>query len=583
MTTVLKGCNFVRNLKQKASMQSAQDKSDTFFYCFTEKELELELPDKFTFPFYYEPHPFAIQAADELQHYLKTQLDFEHNFGLIDGQKGIVIGKMFGVLVVRDQEGHLGHLWAVSGKLADSNVHRVFVPPVFDILTDVSFYREEESNITAINSRIAEMEKNPLFNKLNAELYEQERQAKEELESIKQKIKAGKSLRKTQRNEAESMEALSRESLMEELRKASIKEQYFLKERTLFWRKENETLKSTLLELQNGLNSLYEERKQRSSALQQKIFRAYTFLNREKEERSLEAIFEKTVEGRPPAGAGECAAPKLLQHAFLNNYEPIAMAEFWWGASPVSEVRKHGNYYPACRGKCEPILGHMLQGIETDPNPMLTNPAEGRELNVVYEDEHLLLINKPEEFLSVPGKNITDSVYTRIRELYPAASGPLIVHRLDMSTSGLLLIAKSEMIYKMLQRQFLKRTVKKRYIALLNGILELDSGQVDLPLRVDLDDRPRQLVCYQHGRPAVTRWECLERKEGKTKVHFYPITGRTHQLRVHAAHHAGLNCSIVGDDIYGEKADRLHLHAEQLTFFHPVEKKEMTFVAECSF
>jgi tRNA pseudouridine32 synthase / 23S rRNA pseudouridine746 synthase len=568
-------------LKQKVLMQAPQDKSDPFFHSFS--EMELELPDKFTFPFYYEPHPLAIQAANELQHYLKTQHDFEHNFGLIDGQKGIVIGKMFGVLVVRDQEGRLGHLWAVSGKLADSNVHRVFVPPVFDILTDVSFYREEESNITAINSRIAEMEKNPLFNKLNAELHEQERQAKEELESIKQKIKAGKALRKIQRYEAASMEALSRENLLEELRKASIKEQYFLKERTLFWRKENETLKSTLLELQNGLNSLYEDRKQRSSALQQKIFRAYTFLNREKEERSLEAIFEKTAEGRPPAGAGECAAPKLLQHAFLNNYEPIAMAEFWWGASPASEVRKHGNYYPACRGKCEPILGHMLRGIETDPNPMLTNPAEGRELNVIYEDDHLLLINKPEEFLSVPGKNITDSVYTRIRELYPAASGPLIVHRLDMSTSGLLLIAKSEMIYKTLQRQFLKRTVKKRYVAILSGVPKEQSGEIDLPLRVDLEDRPRQLVCYQHGRPARTKWELVEQQNDKSKVYFYPITGRTHQLRVHAAHSLGLNCSIVGDDIYGEKANRLHLHAEQLTFFHPVKKKEMTFVAECPF
>jgi tRNA pseudouridine32 synthase/23S rRNA pseudouridine746 synthase len=564
-------------------MHSVQNSSDPYFHTFSNEDLVPELPEKFTFPFYYEPHPLAIQAADHLQHYLTSQVDFEHNFGLIEGQQGIVIGKMFGVLVVLNKEGELGHLWAVSGKLADSNAHRVFVPPVFDILKDTSFYREEEAEITAINTQIENLEKQPIFKELARELAQAEAEAQRELNDLKLKIKAGKAERKAQRLEAEQLDEIEKENLLESLRKASIKEQYYLKERTHFWRSEIEGIKVKSIEAQQRLNELYEERKQRSSALQQKIFRAYTFLNKQQEERSLESIFEKTAEGRPPAGAGECAAPKLLQHAFIHEYEPIALAEFWWGASPASEVRKHGHYYPACRGKCEPILGHMLEGIETDPNPMLTNPAEGRELAIVYEDEHLLLINKPEEFLSVPGKNITDSVYTRIRELYPDATGPLVVHRLDMSTSGLLLIAKSELIYKTLQRQFLKRTVKKRYVALLDGLLDEPSGQIDLPLRVDLDNRPHQLVCYQHGRPALTRWEQIEQKDGKTKVYFYPITGRTHQLRVHSAHSSGLNCPILGDDLYGERSDRLYLHAAELTFYHPVEKKEMTFVAECPF
>ena len=564
-------------------MPTEQGNSDSIFHSFSEEELEFELPAKFTFPFYYDPHPIALKAAEKLKEYLSVQKDFEHNFGLLEGQEGIVIGKMFGVLVIRNQQGALGHIWAVSGKLADSNDHLVFVPPVFDILKDTRFYREEEANITAINSRIEEMEKNSVFNDLTTQLKQLELTAQEELQSIKKLIKEGKSIRKTQRNESMDLDPTELEILLEELRKASIREQYYLKERTHFWRSEIEKIKSQLAFHQNELNERYEERKQRSSSLQQKIFRAYTFLNKEKEERSLGSIFENTIEGRPPAGAGECAAPKLLQYAFLQGYEPIAMAEFWWGRSPASEVRQHGNFYPACRGKCEPILGHMLKGIETDPNPMLSNPAEGRELTIVYEDEHLLLINKPEEFLSVPGKNITDSVYTRIRELYPNTSGPLIVHRLDMSTSGLLLIAKSEMIYKTLQRQFLKRTVKKRYVAVLDGILKEQNGEIDLPLRVDLEDRPRQLVCYQHGRPARTKWEIVEQVNNKTKVNFYPITGRTHQLRVHAAHSLGLNCSIVGDDLYGVKADRLYLHAEELTFFHPVEKKEMTFVAKCLF
>ncbi len=564
-------------------MPTEQGNSDPFFHSFSVEDQEFELPAKFTFPFYYDPHPIALKAAEKLKEYLSVQNDFEHNFGLLEGQQGIVIGKMFGVLVVRNQQGALGHIWAVSGKLADSNDHLVFVPPVFDILKDTRFYREEEANITAINSRIEEMEKNSVFNDLTAELNQLELTAQEELQAIKKQIKEGKSVRKIQRSGSIDLDPTERESLLEELRKASIREQYYLKERTHFWRSEIEKIKSQLAFQQNEMNELYEERKQRSSSLQQKIFRAYTFLNKEKEERSLGSIFENTIEGSPPAGAGECAAPKLLQHAFLQGYEPIAMAEFWWGKSPASEVRQHGNFYPACRGKCEPILGHMLKGIETDPNPMLSNPAEGRELTIVYEDEHLLLINKPEEFLSVPGKNITDSVYTRIRELYPNASGPLIVHRLDMSTSGLLLIAKSEMMYKTLQRQFLKRTVKKRYVAVLDGILKEQKGEIDLPLRVDLQDRPRQLVCSQHGRPARTKWEIVEQVNNKTKVNFYPITGRTHQLRVHAAHSSGLNCSIVGDDLYGVKADRLYLHAEELTFFHPVEKKEMTFVAKCPF
>ena len=557
--------------------------SDPYLHSFRDKIDHFELPERFTFPFYYEPHPLAISAATELQDYLRTQSDFEHNFGLRDGQEGIVIGKMFGVLVVRDREGKLGHIWAVSGKLADSNEHRVFVPPVFDILKDASFYREEEANITGINSRIEEMEKHPIFNELNAELSKLQSQAAEEIQSIKQKIKEGKTLRKIKREEAEKLDNESREMVLEELRKASIKEQYYLKERTSHWKHETGRVALELEETQQRLADLYEERKQRSNALQQKIFRAYTFLNKRKSECSLGSIFENTAEGRPPAGAGECAAPKLLQHAFLNDYEPVALAEFWWGRSPASEVRKHGHYYPACRGKCEPILGHMLEGIETDPNPMLSNPAEGRELDVIFEDDHLLIVNKPEEFLSVPGKNINDSVYSRIRELYPDATGPLIVHRLDMSTSGLLLIAKSEYTYKTLQRQFLKRTVKKRYVALLEGELEHERGVIDLPLRVDLDDRPRQLVCFTHGRPAITRWEVAEKKDGRTKVYFYPITGRTHQLRVHASHSLGLNCPIVGDDLYGQRSNRLHLHAEELTFFHPVEKRDMTFRIECPF
>jgi tRNA pseudouridine32 synthase/23S rRNA pseudouridine746 synthase len=304
--------------------------------------------------------------------------------------------------------------------------------------------------------------------------------------------------------------------------------------------------------------------------LQNEIFDQFYFVNRAREKRSVGDIFKDTLEGRPIAGAGECAAPKLFQYAFLNRLEPIALAEFWWGQSPKTEVRIHGHYYPACRGKCEPILGHMLQGMLMEENPLQQNPAEGKELSIVWEDEHLVVVNKPPEFLSAPGKRIKDSVLTRLRERYPEATGPIIVHRLDMSTSGLLLAAKSLEIYIDLQSQFIRREVKKRYVAVLEGNLESDEGFVDLPLRVDLDDRPRQLVCYEHGKPAQTRWEVVERSKGNTRVHFYPITGRTHQLRVHAAHSLGLNHPIVGDDLYGRRSNRLHLHAERIEFRHPL-------------
>jgi tRNA pseudouridine32 synthase/23S rRNA pseudouridine746 synthase len=243
--------------------------------------------------------------------------------------------------------------------------------------------------------------------------------------------------------------------------------------------------------------------------------------------------------------------------------------------SPDSEVKVHKEFYPACRGKCEPILAHMLKGVEMDINPMSINPAEGKELPIIFEDEYLLLVDKPAEFLSVPGKSIQDSVQTRIQHLYPQATGPLLVHRLDMSTSGIMLIAKQKDIHESLQKQFLKRTVVKRYIAVLHGKVNVSHGEVSLPLRVDLEDRPRQLVCFEHGKPALTKFEVIERSKGTTRIAFYPHTGRTHQLRVHAAHKKGLNAPIIGDDLYGQKADRLYLHAEYLSFWHPITKERM--------
>jgi tRNA pseudouridine32 synthase/23S rRNA pseudouridine746 synthase len=285
----------------------------------------------------------------------------------------------------------------------------------------------------------------------------------------------------------------------------------------------------------------------------------------------------------PPAASGECAAPKLFQYAYECGLKPIAMAEFWWGASPKSEVRKHKQFYPSCRSKCEPILGHMMKGLDVENNPILEVKSHNQPLEIVYEDDYLLLVNKPHDFLSVPGKTTLDSVYTKMKQYLPNAKGPLLVHRLDMSTSGLLLVAKNERTYKKLQKQFIERSVKKRYVAVLDGEISKKEGIIDLPLRVDLDNRPQQLVCYEHGKPAKTKYEEVDVVAGKTRIHFYPISGRTHQLRVHAAHVDGLNTPIIGDDLYGVKGERLYLHAAQLTFIHPVTLKVLDVICEAPF
>lgn len=552
-----------------------------FFQKFQQDISGIDLPGKFTFPFYYNPHELSIIAAQELQNYLETQTDFEHNFGLDKDQEGLVIGKMFGVLVVQNTIGELGYLWAFSGKLADQNHLPNFVPTVFDMLEENSFFITGIKKLTEINNQVEILENNPDFVNLSNTLKTQMALVAEKLETEKARMSALKKSRKAERKKAEQeiTNLQDLEVVMNRLERESLQDKFVFREYAEYLENELSETKQNLNVFTEKINQLKDERRQKSAALQKQLFAEYAFLNQYKELKSLGEIFN----GNPPAGAGECAAPKLLHYAFQHDLKPIAMAEFWWGQSPKSEVRKHGQFYPACTGKCEPILKHMLKDIPMDDNPFGINPAEGKELEIIFEDEYLALVNKPAEFLSVPGKQVTDSVQSRMSELFPNASRPLIVHRLDMATSGLLLIAKSAEIHKDLQSQFIKRKVKKRYVALLDGLLKKDKGFIDLPLRVDLDNRPNQMVCYEYGKTAQTHWEVIERRNDKTLVYFYPITGRTHQLRVHAAHSLGLNSPIVGDDLYGTKANRLHLHAESITFSHPISNKTVTFKVEAGF
>ncbi len=555
--------------------------------CFTEFKTNTDaftLPEKFTFPFSYVPHPLSVIAATELQEFLSLQADFEHNFGLDPLQKGLVIGKMFGVLVVQKQNGTLGYLTAFSGKLANSNNIGSFVPPVFDMLTKNSFFLKEEEVLNSINKEIELLEQDPAYKALLEEKLLLSATSKQQINDKKESLKRLKAERKIKREQLNDLfECEDREEQEKDLIRQSLRDKHELNTLLKNWKIRLEILENNIEEYLLKIEKLKALRKKKSGILQQQLFEKYQFLNAEGNIKNLLDIFTPNTHSHPPAGAGECCAPKLLHYAYLHNLRPVAMAEFWWGASPKSEVKKHKQFYPACWGKCEPILKHMLTGLTIDENPLLKNPDVNIKLPIVYEDVYIVVINKPAEFLTVPGIHIKDSVFERIKALYPNATGPLIVHRLDMSTSGLLIIAKSKEIHKQLQSQFIKRTVLKRYVALLDGELEESSGIIDLPLRVDLDDRPRQLVCYDFGKKAVTKWEIIKKETGKTLVYFYPITGRTHQLRVHASHQSGLNHAIVGDDLYGIPAHRLHLHAEMLEITHPVSGERMQFQAAADF
>ncbi|OZV66609.1 RluA family pseudouridine synthase [Winogradskyella aurantia] len=539
-----------------------------------------DLPQQFTFPFYYEPHPLCIKAAQEVQNYLKTQNDFQHNFGLIQGKKGLVIGKMFGVMLIEAPDGSIGYLAGFSGKLGEKNYIKGFVPPIFDTLNTSGFYKKGEEQLNIMNADIEALETSKALIKAKANLEEEKLKSVSELKALKAYLKTQKQERDKKRKEARlnlSPEVLK--AYESQLDEESIAFHFKLKHLKADWKERIAFAELNLRLLEEDINALKSKRRTLSAQLQRQLHQSYAFLNAKGEHKDLLDIFET----QPPAAAGECAAPKLFQFAYENKLKPLAMAEFWWGSSPKSEVRQHGQFYPSCRGKCEPILGHMLEGLKVEPNPIAhTEPLKG-DLDIIYEDDYLLLVNKPSEFLSVPGKTINDSVLTRMQNYLPDAKGPLLVHRLDMSTSGLLLVAKNKKTHKNLQKQFLNRTVKKKYIAILDGIINANSGVIDLPLRVDLNNRPTQLVCYDYGKKAVTKYEVIKTENGKTLVHFYPITGRTHQLRVHAAHHKGLRTPILGDDLYGRRHKRLHLHAESLSFEHPVSKKHVLFTSECPF
>ena len=573
-------------------------------------------PRQFTYPFCYDVDPLAEAASLELQRYIADA-------DLMSTEKGC--GKMFGVLVVEyeDESGALqrGFLAAYSGLLGGRNDWPYFVPPVFDAQQPDGHFKCTEREISAINHEIAAIEHDAEYLQ-SVEQHEQtKKRLQAEVDAFKAEVDAAKARRDARRK--------SGEPLSEEEQAEMIRESQFMKAELRRRRKAMEQAESTLnTQHSTFLKSLQRKRKQMSDELQRWLFSAYRMLNAKGEERDLIDIFREYTHAMPPAGAGDCCAPKLLQYAYLHHLRPVCLAEFWWGESPASEIRHHLHYYPACRSKCLPILTHMLKGLDVAPNP-LAKKRHTAEPRVLYADEYIMVVDKPAGMLSVPGKaesvrsEFSDSANISVEEYFANNSKLKIqnskflkaAHRLDMDTSGLLVLARTEQAYVELQRQFASRETVKRYEAVLSGVPTQNSKlktqnsstqpsgcleAISLPLIADINDRPRQRVDMEHGKPTLTLYNIVEVRavdantavayttkkvdKGRTLVHLYPKTGRTHQLRVHCAHPLGLACPILGDPLYGiERADRMYLHAAELTFRHPVTGETMHFLSPSGF
>ena len=531
----------------------------------------VSLPEKFTFPFHYTPHPLTRIAAGEVRSYLSTRQEWQDEIGK---------GKMFGVLIVRTADGSIGYLAAFSGNLAGSNMHDFFVPPVYDLLNPDGYFRKEEAEISALNRRISDISKSDSYISAKKELEDTKFQSSSSLTLAKEELKRSKKERDEKRADGnlspEELDAMIRESQFQ-------KAEYKRLENS--WKERLNEVGQRVKGFETEILLLKQERKTRSAALQLWLFRQFDMLNAKGEHKDLCEIFKDTPQGLPPAGAGECALPKLLQYAYLHDLQPLAMGEFWCGMSPKDEIRHDGYFYPSCKGKCEPILKHMLVGLDVEPNPLAEDLFKDTPLEILYEDEWIVAVEKPSGMLSVPGKNDLDSVQQRLRLMYPDATGPLVVHRLDMATSGILLAAKDKDVHARLQSQFETRSISKEYVAILDGVPSQECGIIDLPICLNPLDRPRQMVDFENGKPAITEYKVELVKNGRAKVIFKPHTGRTHQLRVHSAHVSGLRCPISGDELYGnpDSAPRLCLHAARLVFRHPVSDKEIEIVSPSPF
>ena len=560
----------------------------------------IDIPERMNNPLDYQPHPLCIAVCKELQTYLSKREDWREE---------IDKGKMFGVLIVENAQpepgaSKIGYLAAYSGQIGGRSDWDDFVPAVFDYLQPDGYFKTHEAEISDINQRIKQLEGNEHIKEAKSLILQLQEERKQTIAAYQEKMKEAKAKRDARRKTG---------NLTPEEEAEMVKESQFMKAELRRLKKslsEKTTLETEYEVFQADILRLKQLRKSLSDTLQQWLFSQFLMQNHEGESKDLLEIFKDAalrdypqatlatsriaaLKMVPPAGSGECCEPKLLQYAYLHGYKPLQMAMFWWGESPKEEIRHHLQFYPACNGKCKPILHWMLPDGVFD-----SKIAEKQALEILYEDDQLAVIHKPSGLLSVPGKDSSQpSVYSIMRKKYPAASSPLIVHRLDMATSGLMIIAKTDFAYHRLQKEFLHHRVQKKYIAIIgckdqeacdkiwDSSIASGKQKISLPLMPDYLDRPRQIVNHAQGKEAITEYEVLDRIDAThLRLALYPKTGRTHQLRVHCAHHEGLNAPILGDPLYGnEKASRLHLHAEEITFEHPLTGKEINIKREADF
>lgn len=537
-------------------------------------------------PFDYTPDPACEEAFRELTENLDN-LRKHGDADDIEFCRELESGKMLGVLIAEDPPGVRHTLHAFSGQIGRGGFHYPgFVGPVFDYLAPGGHFKTGEAEISHQNSLIALFEDNELARK--RERYEREKSRLDaEIAAFKEKCRKSKSERQEKRERGGLGE--------EELNAMLIQSQFEKAELKRIKKRAASKLEPYLLDFREAEKRLTEMKRKRrldSEELQNWLFKNFKVLNGRGERRSLAEIFATTSQGVPPSGAGECCGPKLLQAAFLKGWRPISMAEYWYGKPKDGEVRLHGEHYPACRGKCLPVLTWMLEGVDVQP-PLDDLPMSASDFNpeIIYENEWFCVVDKPAGMLSVPGKGSTVSLQQWLERKYGKKKDVRVAHRLDQDTSGLIIACFGNESYKLMQSLFALREIRKSYFALLDGDYEAlrlpRQGRIELPLSPDWLDRPRQRVDFKEGKEAVTDYEFIGVKNGGSRVIFHPLTGRTHQLRVHAASVHGLAMPIIGDRLYGRSghADirRMCLHAGKLEFIFPLDGRTYHFESPAPF
>lgn len=529
-------------------------------------------PSRMNNPLNYTPHPLCVMAAEEVRRMVR-----ENAVMSSETRKS---GKMFGVLVVETPDGNTGYLAAYSGQIAGRSNWDGFVPAVFDYLQDGGYFKTCEAEITAINKQVRLMETSEERRRLLTHLDETIAKAASEEQAYKTLMHESKARRDSERAAGgitpEREAEMTRES---QFQKAELRRMRRRNADTIAMARE------ACHRYDTSISLLKQKRRTMSDRLQEWLFHHFVMLNKHGDSRSLTDIFRTSLSASPPAGAGECCEPRLLQYAFSHAMTPKCMAMFWIGASPEGEIRHEQTYYPACRSKCKPILEWML-GKDIVKDDTFITQHNGDNLNIIYQDSDIIVVDKPAGMLSVPGKNDAPSVLSLLQRKMEDNIFP--VHRLDMDTSGLMVFVRNKKAQRNLQRQFETHSIVKRYIALLERKPDSEQGTISLPLSPDMADRPRQMVDYRHGKQALTHYRlCTSpstpmRRQfltvGDNLVELSPLTGRTHQLRVHCAHPDGLASPIVGDRLYGTtNHPRLCLHAEYLEFRHPTTGEIVIF------